>query len=220
MSLSSPLPLHDAVLTPAALPPLTGEGDSSHSRPEQGSCQQQCCNCHARCKLMYHIVRASMKNFLAPEEVPFQRQDSPPVRDISSCIHMRACEISVQGSFAQPVVVHQRRYQRTSCPALTQLLHLRRSQRMLAAKPYTPRSRALTEPTVFMREGRCIPRGVQTQCLTDEQVRGLHTIHLHDLWSASPAWHQGSRGHPCEHPGRRRRRRLSCVAWPRRIRRA
>jgi hypothetical protein len=86
---------------------------------------------------MYHIVRASMTNFLAPEEVPFQRQDSPPVRDLSSCIHMRACEISVQGSFAQPVVVHQRRYQRTSCPALTQLLHLRRSQRMLAAKPYT-----------------------------------------------------------------------------------
>ena len=134
MSLSSPLPLHDAILTPAALLPLTGEGDGSHSRPEQGSCQQQCCNCHARCKLMYHIGRASMTNFLAPEEVPFQRQDSPPVRDLYSCIHMRACEISVQGSFAQPVVVHQRRYQRTSCPALTQLLHLRRSQRMRAGR--------------------------------------------------------------------------------------
>jgi hypothetical protein len=44
-----------------------------------------------------------------------------------------------------------------------------------------PRSRSLTELIDFMREGRCIPRVIKTECVTEQQVMGLDTIYLLDL---------------------------------------
>ena len=42
----------------------------------------------------------------------------------------------------------------------------------------TPRSRGLTVPAIFFAWGNCIPRGIEAQCVTDEQVMGLDPIAL------------------------------------------
>src|SRR5262249_32577987 len=41
-----------------------------------------------------------------------------------------------------------------------------------------PRSRGLTVPAIFFAWGNCIPRGIEAQCVTDEQVMGLDPIAL------------------------------------------
>jgi len=50
---------------------------------------------------MPHTFRGEITSFLATVDVTFQTQVSPHVRCLLSSIHMRACEIAGQGSFAQ-----------------------------------------------------------------------------------------------------------------------
>jgi hypothetical protein len=50
-----------------------------------------------------------------------------------------------------------------------------------ALEQYDPRSRGLKAPSVFLCWGHFIPRGIEAQRITEQQVMGLHTIHLLDL---------------------------------------
>jgi hypothetical protein len=50
---------------------------------------------------------------------------------------------------------------------------------------YNPRSRGMGSLDVFVSRGRFVPGIVQTECVTDQQVIGLHPIHLIDCLTAS-----------------------------------
>jgi ABC-type amino acid transport substrate-binding protein len=47
-----------------------------------------------------------------------------------------------------------------------------------STEAFNPRSRGLTVPAIFFAWGNCIPRGIEAQCATDEQVMGLDPIDL------------------------------------------
>src|SRR5688500_10927975 len=49
---------------------------------------------------------------------------------------------------------------------------------------WTPRLREVASRDVCAGYGRCIPRVAQAKCVTDQQMMGLHTIHLLDLSAA------------------------------------
>ena len=106
MALSNPLPSTTSSSHLQPSPMERGE-NGAHPSPEQRACQHKWWYFHTRCPWIQQTVRQSMTNFLAPEEVSCLMQSAPQWRCLSAGIHMKAYELSLQGSLAHLVVVHQ-----------------------------------------------------------------------------------------------------------------